>query len=207
LFYWLKQWLDATPPRFIKIPGRLATSISHLVSQISNSPISVDAVKMLQHGNTANVHPFVKTFGFTPQSFQQELFHRPPLQNEKLDAKLYFLLPLLKFSLALLWIATGLISMFGYPIESGYAMLRQVGIPTFLMPVTLYGAALLDITLGIAMLISYRLRVVLLLQIFTIVTYSIIITVSLPEFWLHPFGPVTKNIPLLVVTWILLKLE
>jgi len=29
----------------------------------------------------------------------------------------------------------------------------------------------------------------------------------LPEFWLHPYGPVSKNLPLIVATLIMLQLE
>ena len=207
LFNGLKQRLDGTPARFIKIPGRLVTSAAQLAGLLSNCLITADAVKMLRLGNTASVQPFITAFAFKPRSVQQALFRNPPLQSEKLDAKLYFLVPLLKYSLALLWISTGLISMFGYPTVSSYAMLQQVSIPTYLMPITLYGASLLDIALGVAMFISYQLRLVLLAQILTIITYSIIISFGLPELWLHPFGPVTKNIPLLVVTWMLLRLD
>jgi hypothetical protein len=30
------------------------------------------------------------------------------------------------------------------------------------------------------------------------VIYSLMIAVKLPEFWLHPFGPLLKNIPFLL---------
>jgi hypothetical protein len=35
-------------------------------------------------------------------------------------------------------------------------------------------------------------------QMALIVGYSIIITIRLPEYWLHPFGPLLKNLPMLV---------
>jgi hypothetical protein len=31
--------------------------------------------------------------------------------------------------------------------------------------------------------------------------------VRLPEFWLHPYGPVLKNLPMLAALWLLLELE
>ena len=36
-----------------------------------------------------------------------------------------------------------------------------------------------------------------------IVAYSIIIAIRLPEFWLHPFGPLLKNVPLLAAILLL----
>jgi len=207
LFNLMKQWLGGTAACFVKIPYRLAMLAAQLVSLLSNAPVNADAARMLQKGNTASVQPFIASFGFTPLNLQQALFQRPPLPSERLDARLYFLLPLLKLSLAFLWIATGIISAFGYPVESSYALLQQVMVPHFLMPAALYGAATLDVVLGVALLFSYRLRVVLLLQMIVIIAYSVIITLGMPDFWLHPFGPVTKNVPLLAATWVLLRAE
>jgi hypothetical protein len=44
-------------------------------------------------------------------------------------------------------------------------------------------------------------------QIALIVVYTLIITIRLPEFWLHPFGPMLKNLPLLAVLGLLLAFE
>jgi hypothetical protein len=34
-------------------------------------------------------------------------------------------------------------------------------------------------------------------------SYTVIITIYLPEYWLHPFGPVLKNIPILALLLVL----
>ena len=83
-------------------------------------------------------------------------------------------------------------------------MLDQAGIPKPLASATLYAAAALDIGLGVALLISHHLRTVIFLQIAVILVYTALITVGLPQLWFHPFGPITKNIPLLVATLVLL---
>jgi hypothetical protein len=44
-------------------------------------------------------------------------------------------------------------------------------------------------------------------QIALIIGYTLIISVALPEFWLHPFGPVLKNVPLLAAILALHELE
>ena len=36
-----------------------------------------------------------------------------------------------------------------------------------------------------------------------IIAYTAIITVWLPQYWLHPFGPVLKNLPILLLLWLL----
>jgi hypothetical protein len=37
--------------------------------------------------------------------------------------------------------------------------------------------------------------------------YTALITVFLPEFWLHPYGPLLKNLPMLAALALLLVLE
>jgi hypothetical protein len=40
-----------------------------------------------------------------------------------------------------------------------------------------------------------------------IVAYTLLITIWLPEFWLHPYGPVVKNIPLLAAICLLYEMD
>jgi hypothetical protein len=46
-----------------------------------------------------------------------------------------------------------------------------------------------------------------LVQAALIVAYTAIITVWLPEFWLHPYGPILKNLPVLACIVLLYRLE
>ena len=40
-----------------------------------------------------------------------------------------------------------------------------------------------------------------------ILGYSVIIAIYLPEFWLHPFGPLLKNLPILAAILVLHEFE
>jgi len=71
----------------------------------------------------------------------------------------------------------------------------------------LYGAALLDIAFGLAVYLVRRRRWLWRLQIGVVVTYSAIIALALPEFWLHPFAPMLKNLPLLAALVLLHELD
>jgi hypothetical protein len=65
----------------------------------------------------------------------------------------------------------------------------------------LYGAAGFDLLLGLATLWLHRraLRLAYLAQAALILSYTAIVTVALPAFWLHPFGPILKNLPMLAL--------
>jgi hypothetical protein len=78
-----------------------------------------------------------------------------------------------------------------------------VGISSvYTMPI-LYAASGLDLSIGIAT-ITHPSRRLWLAQLLVIFMYSIIIGVCLPEFLIHPFGPILKNIPILAILLVLI---
>jgi len=40
-----------------------------------------------------------------------------------------------------------------------------------------------------------------------VLTYTVILSIHLPEFWLHPFGPLAKNLPFLAVLWLMYEID
>jgi hypothetical protein len=40
-----------------------------------------------------------------------------------------------------------------------------------------------------------------------ILGYTALISIFLPEYWLHPYGPITKNLPVLAAIALLWSLE
>lgn len=44
-------------------------------------------------------------------------------------------------------------------------------------------------------------------QALLILFYTVWIAVRLPEFLWHPYGPLTKNLPMLATLWLLYQLE
>jgi disulfide bond formation protein DsbB len=86
-------------------------------------------------------------------------------------------------------------------------MLAKTGINATWAPLFLYGAALIDLVFGLAVLLRINPRLSGWLQILLIALYTLIISLSQPEHWMHPFGPVSKNVPLLVSILMLIILE
>jgi len=78
-------------------------------------------------------------------------------------------------------------------------LLAQTGMPAALQPALLHLAAAADMLIGIGCLLLARKAWFWLLQMALVAGYTAIITLWLPWFWAHPFGPVTKNIPLLAL--------
>jgi uncharacterized protein YbjT (DUF2867 family) len=202
-----RQWLGLGRLRTLSLPYPLALRLSALAGFFRELPVNKETIQMLQQGNQSDVTPFTKYFDFTPRAMDAVLSTTPAIQADRWQAGLYFLRPLLRISLALLWIFTGITSAFLYPAEISYTLLHKIGISGVTAPIVLYGAAALDGLLGMALLLRIRLREAAWIQIALMLGYSTIISVTLPEFWLHPFGPVSKNLPLLIATLIMLVLE
>ena len=111
-------------------------------------------------------------------------------------------LKLARAALAIIWLTTGVLSLGIFPRQDSLALLEQVGLQGAMGLVALYGAAGLNILLGILTL-THPSRVLWQIQAALVVTYSVIIAFCLPQYWLHPFGPVLNNLPILLLLWLL----
>lgn len=109
-----------------------------------------------------------------------------------------------RLSLSFLWTFTGLTSLFFAP-KIGCDILNQANIRGTLADICVLGGGAIDIVLGIWLLTNIRLKLCYILQMLIIIVFTIILSLIAPEFWLHPLGPVTKNIPILVFTYFLYK--
>jgi hypothetical protein len=61
--------------------------------------------------------------------------------------------------------------------------------------------------LGVATLCRYRPVALLTGQLMMVAFYTVVVSVALPEFWFHPFGPLLKNLPFLMTLYIYRQLE
>ncbi len=202
-----RQRLGLGKLRPLFVPYPFALKMAAWGGLLGDVPVDREAVEMLQRGNTGDPMSCVERFGFTPRSLTQDSTETIATTAERWYAGLYFLRPLLRLSIALVWIIAGVTSACLYPVQESYALLARVGIDGAMAPFTLYTAAGLDLLLGLATLLRIRLRAAIYVQIAVMLGYSLIISVFLPEFWLQPFGPVSKNLPLLAATLIMLVME
>lgn len=109
-----------------------------------------------------------------------------------------------RLSLSLLWISTGVVSLF-FARDIGYQVLSKADITGWMADATINIGSILDIVIGIWLLIGKNMRLCYFLQLLTISIYSLLLTLIDPRFWLHPFGPLTKNIPIFVMVFYLYK--
>lgn len=197
----LRAQLELPPSRVLGVPMGWMQAGARLLQRGRSSGFASDALRMLSRGNIGSAGAITDVLGHPPRDAAHFIV---PGQAQALltQARLRWLLPVLRLSIAVVWLGSGLVSMGLYPVADSLAMLERVGLESMLAKGALYTAAALDLALGVSMLRPPP-RWLLKLQAAVIIGYTAILTVALPEFWLHPFAPLLKNLPILAGLWIL----
>ncbi len=199
-----RRWLGYAPSRSVALPT-FGTDI--LGKMLDEPTVNSDNVRMLNQGNSAEVAPLRQFLGYTPKSIEEQRFSQQANHAQRLYASLYLIRPLLRWVIGLVWIWSGLVSAWLYPQTLALELLHEVGMTAPWDVPLLYLASCLDIVLGILIIIGFRLRLLLYFSMLVIVIYTLLLSFLAPYHWLHPFGPVLKNIPLIITIFILNKLE
>jgi hypothetical protein len=107
-----------------------------------------------------------------------------------------------RIGLSFLWLLTGVTSAF-FAKDVGYDVLANAEITGSLAELCIISGSVLDVAIGVWLLTGWRLKACYLTQISVIAVYTLLLTFIDASFWLHPFGPLSKNIPLLVLIYVL----
>ncbi|MGE5384326.1 MAG: NAD(P)H-binding protein [Betaproteobacteria bacterium] len=198
----LRRSLGWGRPRFLRLPMPLVRIAASLAEHLPGSLLDREALAMLERGNTGSPASTATLLGKPPRPASRFVAANER-QGARALGRLFWCLPLLRWSVAAVWIVTGIVSLGLFPVAESYALLSRAGITGQAAILALYGAAALDLAFGIGILLFRRRRALWLAQIALVFTYTGIISVYLPEFWLHPYGPILKNLPLLGVLWLL----
>lgn len=194
------------PPALgLPIPASLMRLAAHLLGRFPGSLLTPDTWTMLQAGNRGEAATTTALLGRPPRAAADFI---PPAeaQNARLVALAAWRTQLLRMALAVVWIVTGLVSLGIYPIADSLALLARTGLTGRAADLALYGAAGLDLACGWATLTRPGRRL-WLAQLALIAGYSLVIALCLPEPLIHPFGPLSKNLPILALLFVLLSEE
>lgn len=189
--------LGFAPAPVLPLPGWLMAIAARVGEHLPGGLLDTQTWRMLQSADACvgTPHP--------PEARRPAQFitpsEAPCLRQQALAA---WRAPLLRVALAAVWLITAWVSLFAYPIADSLALLARTGFTGTPALVALIGAALLDAAFGLATLFAPGRRL-WLAQMALIAGYSAVIAVCLPEFLIHPYGPLSKNLPLLAVLTLL----
>ncbi|MBA5685612.1 SDR family oxidoreductase [Rugamonas apoptosis] len=201
----LRAGMGAPPALVLELPLPLARLTARLAALHPASALTPDAQTMLERsadgGNTADAGPVSAVLARTPRD--PASFARPV---QLPAAVLGWGAPALRIALALLWLVTAWASWWGWPHADSVRWLAACGVPPGWREPLLLAASGLDGAIGSLLLLRPR-RWLWPLQLALVAGYSAILTVFLPAFWGHPFGVLSKNLPLLAAMLVLWRLD
>ena len=207
----LRRWLGFGPAPVIAIPMgmvRLAAKLGDLAHWIGmRGSMRSTALSQMSRDNVADMAPFARAVGFTPRRFADALAAEPAGPQDRWHARLVFLRPLLRFTLGLFWIASGLITAFDPARSDAMAILGHAGFAGGWAMAALWGGVVADILLGGLVLVDRHVRMAGLGMIAVTAGYLAVLTLTIPELWLDPLGPLVKTLPLVPAILIIMTLE
>jgi hypothetical protein len=110
----------------------------------------------------------------------------------------------LRLSLVFVWLWTAVVSVWELKGQSRALLVASGVSDDGVANALVLAGAVLDAILGLWLLLRPT-RPAYLLALATMVVMTLVATVLSPSLWLHPLGPLSKNIPIAVVLWMLAR--
>ncbi len=192
-----RRWLGFGSARPLAIPLSIMSVMAKLGDWFKLGPVSTNSLRQLLEGNAGDSRRFAEMVGFKPRSFADALESEPADVQDRWHARLFFLAPVLRAVLVLLWVASGTLGLF-YGRSSTFAVLAVLGLPASLVVPLQIGSSLLDFGIAGLLISDRRGRVALWAQLVVVLGYTGVLGFVLPMLWLDPFGALLKNLPILM---------
>jgi len=201
----LRRWLCFPSARIVEIPLGLIRPTAR-IGDVLGGPVNTTSLRQLVFGNTGSVDDFVAAVSIRPRRWHDALLARPSQAQDRWHARLYFLRPALRWSVALIWILSGIVGMI-QPEPMTRPILATLGLSGAIATATIWASCLADVAIGAVLIFRRFPHTLAVIQFALVIGYSIILSYAAPSLWLDPFGPLLKNIPILVAIAILGAIE
>ena len=134
----------------------------------------------------------------TADSTASELLSRNKVSGDFIrQRRLELLYYLNLIVLSLIWVMSGISSLIN--MEQSREIIYLLEVDGKFADAVIIVASLLDILLGVFLWVSRYRTLVIYFQIAIMLSYSILISLFIPLYWLHPFAPVIKNFAVLIL--------
>ena len=195
------------PAPFAPLPRRALAGLAWANEIVEVGPGDRELVAALERGNVGDPAGAAAALGRPPRSLWQSLQRAPATAADFWRARLYFVQPLLRLSIALLWIGTAIVSFGLFPVANSYVMLAEVGVRAPFADLALFGGAAVNLALGAMLLVNVRVAAVGVVMLALLVLYSLVGLALPTDYWLNPFAPILKNLPIAAALVALIAME
>ena len=198
----IRRWLGFAPWRLtlplpnvaMRLIGKGADALGWLGWR---SPLRSTTLDVLKDGLHADPTQWEAAGGSPCKSLDATLRDMPAGVQDRWFARLFLALPLAIGTLSLFWLLSGLIGLF--QAEAAQQVLLDRAVSPGLAAASVYLGAVLDITLGIAVLFRRHARAACLGMIALSLAYLAGGTLVTPDLWADPLGPFVKVLPAMVL--------
>jgi len=115
-----------------------------------------------------------------------------PHEVPNAEGRLYWFM---RLGIGVIWLWTAYVSWFVFPHSQSIEWLRKIGISSH-AETAFAMLCVLDLLMGVLSCV-FASAFLWWAQLLIVGVYSVVISVLLPEFLLHPFGPIIKNLAVL----------
>jgi uncharacterized protein YbjT (DUF2867 family) len=204
-----RRWLGFATPRIWNVPSALVRIAAAIGERLGRGPLGQTISRMLERGNVGSSSALQQMrdgLGLAPQPLLRVLNASPSQVQDRWHARLYFLLPLLRVAVALLWIGSGIVGWWLPETDVLHAAAGPAISPQLVLALA-RTTATADLLLGVLCLLRWRPVPVLSLMLAMLLGYTLCIGLLWPMCWMDPFGGLLKNLPLIFALIILIATD
>jgi len=193
-----RRWLGLPAKAILSVPDGVAKVLARLGDICKLDPINTTSLAQFKTRLTGDAESFAAATGVAPRSLTEILASRPSETQDLWHARLYLLRPVVRLSLALLWLVSGLLGLFA---GTGFfiSVLNPLISNEFLATAVAIAASLADLAIAAALFAGWRLRMMAMVQFAMVIGYTVILTILAPALWGDPFGVLLKNVPIIAL--------
>ena len=207
LLQW-RRWLRFAGQRTLRVPLAAVDLAVAFSERVAVGPMGRTVWRMLKRGNvcTPDAHARLRQhFGTAPRDLPTVLAAQPSQVQDRWQARLYLLAPLLRIAVVLLCLIS---AWAGFATPAAQIETLAAASPLAdLQPIAWARvAAGVDLVLALWLASGWHVRWAVLSTLGLVAIYTVVFGVLLPGLWLDPLGGLAKNLlllPALAVLWVL----
>jgi uncharacterized protein YbjT (DUF2867 family) len=204
----MRQWLRLPKAWTLPVPMALLRLAGALGDRVGDGPLGSAMVRMLARGNSASIadaEALGARFGHAPQHFAVWAARQPAEVQDRWQARLYPLAPVLRWGLGLMCLLSAMAGFAQSPAQIS-VLAAPLQWPEWLGWMGGYGGSLLDALLGAMLIGNWHARAAGRALLLLVLGYTVVLGWMLPGLWLDPWGALAKNLVVIpaAVVWLVL---
>ncbi|WP_299643914.1 DoxX-like family protein [uncultured Ruegeria sp.] len=204
-----RRWLGFPETRStVALPPILTKAVAELADGLARvgwkSPLRSTAMTVIADGVTGDPEPYRAASGLGVASLTDIYATLPCAREHRLTAQMTLLMPLVVATLSLFWLLSGLFGLVSFSTASDVLIRAGWSAPMALAGVVF--RSLGDIVLGLAILWRPWAARACQAQIAVAMFYLIAASITAPDLWSDPLGPLVKTLPAMILSLVALPM-